>query len=74
MLYDQSFAPGSHDLFHPFPNVLSRSSLELGDTFDTTLHLSDAMFKIAFPESERFVDQRLAIEVKEIKNFDYLEK
>lgn len=70
MFYNQTFTPCGHDLFHPFPNVFSRGPFILSDTFDMPFHLGNAVFKVALAESERFVDQRLAIEVKEIKDFN----
>ena len=70
MFHHQPFASVSHDDFHSFTYILCRLSIVVDTELEATFDFIDTRSEVTLSEFEGFVDQRLAIEIEEVKNFD----
>ena len=70
VLDDQAFSSCDHNLVHPFSDILYSFPFVFDDVLNMPLDLLQAMLKVAFTKRQWPVDQRLAIEIKQIENLD----
>ena len=71
MFHHQPFASVSHDNLHSFTYILCRLPIVVDTELEATFDFIDTRSEVTLSEFEGFMDKGLAIEIEEVKNFDW---
>ena len=74
VLQDQTFPSGLHDDLHTLFHILGGLTLKLSNKLNAALPLSEASTEVTLAKLARLVEERLAIEVQQIKNLDFVSR